>query len=336
VLLLLVLDDADLHEHQTPFSLGASRAIASTLNSLVFHTAFPESKGKQQPGQQQQAGAQHQLGATAAILPATFRHGLVSVLLAALPLHARTAVLTAVLTAMLTAAATVQGLLQAHAPTALRGLYERDARKSFCQPSLWTEPYSNMMARLQAAQPQQQEGGVLGLTAAVVQALLVSTGLTGQDEEGGGSGAAAAAAQQPVVTAVSSSQPGPLRHDRAAAAAQGVSITGLRTGALLSLLRAAPQCVPFPVRLELFRQMLEQDKVWLERRLVACCWLLMPAVASRTGGGLQAHLVGQSRLPMMTRAVPCCSTHSHTHRLCWRLRCAAAGCCRLPRAGRVR
>lgn len=77
--LLLVLDDADLHQRQTPFSLGTSRAVASTLNSLVFHTAFPEAAGQQQqqPGQQlkQQPAALQELSAQVA--PATLAHGMV-------------------------------------------------------------------------------------------------------------------------------------------------------------------------------------------------------------------------------------------------------------------
>lgn len=79
--LLLVLDDGDLHQRQTPFSLGASRAIASTLNSLVFHTAFPEQAGaqqQQQPGQQlkNQAGTLQEVSAN--VLPPTLGHGMVS------------------------------------------------------------------------------------------------------------------------------------------------------------------------------------------------------------------------------------------------------------------
>lgn len=78
--LLLVLDDGDLHQRQTPFSLGASRAIASTLNSLVFHTAFPEQAGgqqQQQPGQhvKQQAGLLQEVKMD--VLPSTLGHGLV-------------------------------------------------------------------------------------------------------------------------------------------------------------------------------------------------------------------------------------------------------------------
>jgi hypothetical protein len=62
-----VLDDTDLHQRQEPFSLGASRAIASTLNSLVFHTAFPEQRRQQQ----------QQPELSTPLLPATAAHGLV-------------------------------------------------------------------------------------------------------------------------------------------------------------------------------------------------------------------------------------------------------------------
>jgi hypothetical protein len=80
-----------------------------------------------------------------------------------------------------------------------------------------------------------QQGGATTTTAGVVQALLVGVGLA--DE-------AAAAPLAP---------PAP--------AAAGGGGGSLRTAALLSLLRSAPQCVPFDVRLELFRQMLQQDEV---------------------------------------------------------------------------
>lgn len=145
----------------------------------------------------------------------------------------------------------LQGLLREYAPFCLKSYYDKDTRKPFCQPQLWTEPYSNLMARL-AAQ-QQQDGGALATTAAVVQALLASTGLAGQDEAGvappptRGSSSSGGLQQSPAVAA-------------AAAAARGAHLPGLQTNALLSLLKAAPQCVPFTVRLELFRQMIEQDK----------------------------------------------------------------------------
>lgn len=83
--LLVVLDDGDLHQREAPFSLGASRAIASTLNSLVFHTAFPEACSTQQPGQQQQRGlVTSTLAGTgqvvsADVLPVTLGHAMVSV-----------------------------------------------------------------------------------------------------------------------------------------------------------------------------------------------------------------------------------------------------------------
>jgi hypothetical protein len=75
-----VLDDADLHQRQTPFSLGTSRAIASTLNSLVFHTAFPEAGGQQQqqqPGQKLGQQAVALQDACADVLPITMKQGLV-------------------------------------------------------------------------------------------------------------------------------------------------------------------------------------------------------------------------------------------------------------------
>ena len=38
---LLVLDDEDFHTRQDMLSLGQHRAIATALNSLVFHTHCP-------------------------------------------------------------------------------------------------------------------------------------------------------------------------------------------------------------------------------------------------------------------------------------------------------
>lgn len=137
-----------------------------------------------------------------------------------------------------------QALLREYGPVVLRGYYERDARHSFCQANLWTEPYLNLMAAL-AARQQQSQGGMVVTTAAVVQALLTSLGLTGSDDIN--SNILPAAAAQ--------------RGSSSAGAAGDCAVSGLRTTALLSLLRTSPQCVPFPVRLELFRQMMQQDKV---------------------------------------------------------------------------
>jgi hypothetical protein len=155
----------------------------------------------------------------------------------------------------------LQGLLREFAPFCLKAYYDKDSRKAFCQAQLWTEPYNNMMARLAG---QQKDGGGLATTAAVVQALLVSTGLTEQDGDDSSAGPASEGAAAGA-SARASSASGGLQQSpaaaAAAAAARGVHLPGLRTNALLSLLKAAPQCVPFSVRLELFRQMMEQDKV---------------------------------------------------------------------------
>ncbi len=75
VQLLLVLDDADLHEHGSPMNLATSRAMASSLNSLVFHTAFPESC---RPQVSPAAAVQQQQQQHAKLLPASTAHGRVS------------------------------------------------------------------------------------------------------------------------------------------------------------------------------------------------------------------------------------------------------------------
>jgi hypothetical protein len=40
--LLLALDDDEMYDGQTPLTLSQSRAVASSLNSLVFHTYLPK------------------------------------------------------------------------------------------------------------------------------------------------------------------------------------------------------------------------------------------------------------------------------------------------------
>ena len=47
---LLVLDDEDFHERQDMLSLGQHRAIATALNSMVFHTHCPAAQPAQSGG----------------------------------------------------------------------------------------------------------------------------------------------------------------------------------------------------------------------------------------------------------------------------------------------
>eukprot|EP00879_Flechtneria_rotunda_P007931 GHRR01008309.1.p1 GENE.GHRR01008309.1~~GHRR01008309.1.p1 ORF type:complete len:968 (+),score=427.16 GHRR01008309.1:1220-4123(+) len=223
--LLLVLDDADLHTHQTPFSLGTSRAVVSTLNSLVFHTWFPDaSQALKQHQQRQQQLPQQRMQQQQQALA---------------------------ITQAATTAAYGMELVRQHAPVVLRGYYERDARQRFCQPNLWTEPYSNLMASLNAQ--HKQERSTVATTAAVVQALLVGVGLGSEDSDGDNP---ATSITSPALRAGASSSGSPV----SPATVVGAGVPGLRTGALASLLRCAPQAVPFCARLELFRQMLQQDK----------------------------------------------------------------------------
>ena len=48
---LLVLDDQDFHERQEMLSLARHRAIATVLNSLVFHTHCPAAPAAQNSAQ---------------------------------------------------------------------------------------------------------------------------------------------------------------------------------------------------------------------------------------------------------------------------------------------
>lgn len=202
--LLLVLSDDDLHVKDTPFGTGVARAIATSLNALVYHTHFPRQQQQQRPQQQVQ--------------------------IAVGPLPAAT-LLSGV------------SILERYAPVALRGLYERDQRRSFCQAALWTAPYDvhsqssggAAIGMVVAQQPQAEEaqaGGSrpvhqgLRAAAAVVQGLLFGGG----SGEGGGAGGAGGGGQPSAVAPV-----------------------GSPTAAMTALLRSAPQCVPFDVRLQLFR-----------------------------------------------------------------------------------
>jgi hypothetical protein len=205
--LLLVLSDDDLHVRGEPFGPAAARAIATSLNALVYHTHFPKPAPAPPTGQQQR-----QRGGAAQTLPAaTLRAG--------------------------------GALLERFAPAALRGLYERDQRRPFCQPALWTAPYDCDAGQGgvgggppaggggAAAQQQPAQHSGLRAVAAVVPGLLFGGSAGGG---GGGSGAAADGG------------------GGAPAAALAAVAAGAPT-AMTALLRAAPQCVPFDVRLQLFR-----------------------------------------------------------------------------------
>ncbi|GBF97295.1 hypothetical protein Rsub_09986 [Raphidocelis subcapitata] len=212
--LLLVLSDDDLHRRGTPFNTGAARAIATTLNALVYHTHFPAAQARGR----QQGPAAGGAGGVPALPAATLSGG--------------------------------RALLERHAPQALRGLYERDQRRPFCRPELWTAPFDADRAAGAphtasigggAAQPQAEGGGAgqgrgqggLGAVAAVVQGLLFTGRPTAAAAAGAASAAAAAAPLQP---------------------------TYGTPAALTALLRSAPQCVPFDVRLQLFRHLLAEDR----------------------------------------------------------------------------
>lgn len=119
-----------------------------------------------------------------------------------------------------------------------RALYERDARRPFCPPALWLEPYHHLVSAGGGAEPQRVSG------AAVVRALMAAAdGDAGAGQQPGlpsaargAAGAAAATASAPVVAAAS------------------------RPAAVAGILTAAPQCVPFEERVAVFRALIEQDQ----------------------------------------------------------------------------
>ena len=165
-------------------------------------------------------------------------------------------------------------LLEAWAPRALRALYEKDQRRPFCPPALWTAPYdadeaaaAAVATQLQGRRSDSDSGGGAGgrsgddapahrglrAAAAVVQGLLFGGG----DRGGGGSGASRSAGG----AAASPSDPQQQAPAAAAAAAASAApVAGGAPGAMAALLRAAPQCVPFARRVELFRSILQEDR----------------------------------------------------------------------------
>lgn len=219
--LLLVLSDADLHSKGQPFSTGAARAIATSLNALVYHTHFPR------------PAPQHQGNTLRPSLGKRVSNGL----------GCDDAGVELVSAATLGAGSR---LLERYAPVALRGLYERDQRQPFCQPALWTAPYDAHCAASgappggQQQQPRQsrvgweQHSGLRAVTA-VVQGLLF--------------GGTAGTTDSQAVAAGASAGDGGLTD---ALPALGMAVAG-SPSAMTALLRAAPQCVPFDVRLQLFR-----------------------------------------------------------------------------------
>lgn len=232
--LLLVLSDDDLHVRGTPFSPAAARAVATSLNGLVYRTHFPRAP----PAATGQRVAGGVAGACAATLPrATLAAG--------------------------------ASLLQAWAPVALRGLYERDQRRPYASsagtPGFWTAPWDADASQQGssaagsdgtssgggAAEQQRRSGGAghsgLRGLAAVVQGLL-----SGSARDTGGS--AGTSQPQPPADASRGGGTGRGTDPGLAAAVAGAP------SAMTALLRSAPQCVPFDVRVQLFRQVLAEDR----------------------------------------------------------------------------
>lgn len=220
---LAVADDYEVHERQQPFSLGQQRAIAASLNTLVFRTHLPEpgSGGSGARGGQPGAlGRDHRMLQTAAPLlhrcaawgKCDGRGRQEACLQPAVP-------------------AGPPQVLGSATVSSCRALYDRDSRRQFCPPSLWLEPYQHLAAA--AGQQQQPVSG-----AAVVRALLAA----GDDEAGEGP-----------------AHPG--TPGSPAAAGQAAAAAASRPAAVAAILTAAPQCVPFDERVAVFRALIDMDKL---------------------------------------------------------------------------
>ncbi|GAB4814415.1 hypothetical protein N2152v2_001461 [Parachlorella kessleri] len=119
---LMVTDDYDFHEKQPLFTLGQQRAISATLNTLLFRTHLPASLQHAQHVQQGgSSSSSHR-----AVPRLSGRHS--------------------------TSKGMQYSMLEEHAPVLLRAMYERDARRPFCPPALWLQPYQNYH-QAAAAQP---------------------------------------------------------------------------------------------------------------------------------------------------------------------------------------
>lgn len=75
--LLLALDDADFHSRRQQHQLGVdtARAIATCLNSLVFHTYFPEGEGQGAPAGGTARGTWNGGGGGVKLAPDTLQRG---------------------------------------------------------------------------------------------------------------------------------------------------------------------------------------------------------------------------------------------------------------------
>jgi hypothetical protein len=114
-------------------------------------------------------------------------------------------------------------MLREWAPAALRALHERDLRRRFCPPALWLAPFEAAHAASAGAGGAAADAKERFSAAAVVRALWQPGGDDGGVSAGGLGG-------------------------------------GGRPAALAALLAEAPQCVPFALRVEVFRALVAAER----------------------------------------------------------------------------
>jgi len=257
---LLIMDDVEFYEEQqTVFRLGEQRAIAASLNTLVFcsHIPIPASSSSSSSSSVRSGYSLSPRGVrgpskytpTTPLLLTRHHEGHYNEMLA-----------------------------QA-APELLSALYDRDVRRPYCSPQLWLEPYQSL---IQWGQSLGNMNTVLndGVLRVLQHALDDESGKNkdggGEDEDDDDSsffyGGDSNIDDYNGVTAMDISDDegaevgGPSSKKKEDATttnktALPMKATGNLATALGTILKQAPHCIPFEERLEVFRGLIQANKL---------------------------------------------------------------------------
>jgi len=163
-------------------------------------------------------------------------------------------------------------MLREWPPAALRALHERDLRRRFCPPALWLAPFEAARAAGAGAGAAAADAEERFSAAAVVRALWQPGG-----DDGGGSSA-------------------------------GGLGGGGRPAALAALLAEAPQCVPFALRVEVFRALVAAERARCGAPARAAARLALRRVQVQAAGRRRAAPAGADSAPA-GRASRACQEH---------------------------
>ncbi|GAX84732.1 hypothetical protein CEUSTIGMA_g12154.t1 [Chlamydomonas eustigma] len=227
--LLLVLDDEEMYKEQKPLTLNQSRAVATSLNSLVFYTYLPKTLGEKiRPsggGQAPSLLAEFAPLLLRSLYERDVRHSFCQPLLWLAPYNEMFGGEDAQ-----GSSRQQQQQQQGNLPTSLSAWQRATANMSL--PALLDAAFQQQLlggSALDSTQPASASQAVVGSfnAAAVVQSLMPAGALSHADET---------------------------------ESLQSRAGEGGRPASLASVLKAAPHAIPFGRRVELFRALLEEDK----------------------------------------------------------------------------